>query len=106
MLLFQRPRWQALLAGFAPVGRMALSSYLMQTLVGSFVFFGFGLGLLGRYGNSVTLPIGIAVVAAPGLALPLWLEHFRFGPVEWAVALAHLAAAPAVPDQPAGSPGA
>ena len=84
VLLFQRPRWQALALRFAPVGRMALTSYLLQTVAGAFVFFGFGLGLLGRYGNSVAVPIGIAVVAVLTWLCPLWLRHFRFGPVEWA----------------------
>jgi uncharacterized protein len=83
VLLFQRARWQALFARFAPIGRMALSCYLMQTLVGAFVFFGFGLGLLGRYGNSFAIPLGIAVVAAQTWLCPLWLRHFRYGPVEW-----------------------
>jgi uncharacterized protein len=84
VVLFERRRWQALALRFAPVGRMALSSYLLQTVAGSFIFFGFGLGLLGRHGNSVTVPIGIAVVATLTLICSLWLRHFFFGPVEWA----------------------
>jgi uncharacterized protein len=84
VLLFQRARWQALFARFAPIGRMALSCYLTQTLVGAFVFFGFGLGLLGRFGNSFSIPLGLAVVAAQTWLCPLWFRHFRFGPVEWA----------------------
>jgi uncharacterized protein len=82
--LFRRSRWRALFLRFAPVGRMALTSYLLQTVAGSFVFFGFGLGLLGRYGNSVAVPIGIVVVAALSWLSALWLQHFRYGPVEWA----------------------
>ena len=84
VLLFQRPRWQRRLARFAPVGQMALSSYLAQSVVGALVFFGFGLGLLGRFGNALTFPIGLAVFALEMAACPLWLRRFRFGPVEWA----------------------
>ncbi len=83
-LLFLRPRWQPLLVRFAPIGRLALTSYLLQTVVGAFLFFGFGLGLLGRYGNAVTVPIGVAVVAVQTWLCPLWLSRFRYGPVEWA----------------------
>jgi len=82
-LLFLRPRGRALFAPFAPVGRMALSSYLLQTVVGAFLFFGFGLGLLGRVGHSVAIPIGVAVVALETWLCPLWLRRFRYGPLEW-----------------------
>jgi uncharacterized protein len=83
VLLFQRPGWQRRLLHFAPVGRMALSSYVGQTAVGSLVFFGFGLSLLGRFGNSLTLPLGACVFVLQMLACRWWLERFRFGPLEW-----------------------
>jgi len=83
VLLFQRERWRARLVQFAPVGRMALTSYLAQTAIGSLVFFGFGLGLLGRFGNTVTLPLGAIVFAFQVWLCRAWLDHYRFGPVEW-----------------------
>jgi len=82
--LFARPRWPERLLRFEPVGRMALSAYVGQTAVGSLVFFGYGLGLLGRFGNSVNLPLGAAVFALEMVACAWWLAHFRFGPLEWA----------------------
>ena len=96
-LLFLRPRWQPRLLRFAPVGRMALSVYVGQTLVGVLVFFGFGLGLLGRFGNSVTLPMGLAL-----FALQVWASRAsaRSLPPRAArvgVAVADLAAARAPP---------
>jgi uncharacterized protein len=84
MLLFLRPRWQRLLLPFDAAGRMALSVYLGQTAIGVLVFFGFGLGLLGRFGNSATIPMGLAVFVVLAWAARAWLRHFRFGPVEWA----------------------
>jgi uncharacterized protein len=83
-LLFLRPRWQPRLLRFGPVGRMALSVYVGQTVIGVLVFFGFGLGLLGRFGNSVTLPMGLALFVAQVWACRAWLGRFRFGPLEWA----------------------
>ena len=83
VLLFRRPRWQPRLLRCAAVGRMALSSYVTQTLIGAFVFFGFGFGLLGKVGNSVTLLAGAALFALQMWACARWLERFRFGPVEW-----------------------
>jgi uncharacterized protein len=82
-LLFRRARWEQRLLRFAPVGRMALSAYVGQTLVGVLVFFGFALGLLGRVGSSVTIPIGVAVFVLQVWACRAWLDRFRFGPLEW-----------------------
>jgi uncharacterized protein len=83
-LLFLRPPWQPRLLRFGPVGQMALSVYVGQTLIGVLVFFGFGLGLLGRFGNSVTIPMGLALFVAQVWATRAWLRRFRFGPLEWA----------------------
>jgi uncharacterized protein len=83
-LLFLRPRWQPRLLRFGPVGQMALSAYVGQTVIGVLVFFGFGLGLLGRFGNSVTIPIGLGLFVMQVWACRAWLARFRFGPLEWA----------------------
>jgi uncharacterized protein len=83
-LLFLRPWWRPRLLRFGPVGQMALSAYVGQTMIGVLVFFGFGLGLLGRFGNSVTIPMGLALFVAQVWACRAWLGRFRFGPLEWA----------------------
>jgi uncharacterized protein len=82
-LLFWRPGWQPRLLYFGPVGQMALSVYVSQTAIGVLVFFGFGLGLLGDFGDSVTIPLGVAVFALQAWACRAWLDRFRFGPIEW-----------------------
>ena len=82
--LFLRARWRPRLLRFAPVGRMALSAYVAQTVIGVLIFFGVGLGLIGRFGNSVTMPLGVAVFALQVWACRAWLARFRFGPLEWA----------------------
>jgi len=68
---------------FAPVGRMALTNYVGQSVVCSLLFYGTGLGLGGRVGPTVYLPIGIAVYAAQVAASRAWLTRFRYGPLEW-----------------------
>jgi uncharacterized protein len=83
-LLFLRPRWQPRLLRFGPVGQMALSVYVGQTVIGALVFFGVGLGLLGRFGNTVTIPMGLGLFAVQVWASRAWLDRFRFGPLEWA----------------------
>jgi uncharacterized protein len=71
------------ITGFAPLGRMALTNYLMHSLICVTLSYGFGLGLWWRIGAAQAMAIAAAIVL---LQLPLsawWLSRFRFGPVEW-----------------------
>ncbi len=68
----------------AAAGRMALTNYLMQSVICTTLFYGHGLGWFGYVGHA-TLPAVAAVVWAVQLAYSwLWLRWFRFGPAEWA----------------------
>jgi uncharacterized protein len=80
LMLGPAKRW---LIHLAPVGRMALSNYLIQSIVGTFVFYGFGLGLMNNI--SVLLQVGYVVVlfALQMVFSRWWLDRFRFGLVEW-----------------------
>jgi uncharacterized protein len=82
-LLASQPAWQARLRLLAPVGQMALTNYLTQSLVCTLIFNGYGLGLFGRVGIALGLGLALVIFA---LQIPLshwWLGHFRFGPAEW-----------------------
>jgi uncharacterized protein len=68
---------------FAPVGRMALTNYVGQSIICTLVFYGTGLGLGGRVGPTVYLPIGFAVYGMQVVASRWWLNRCRFGPLEW-----------------------
>lgn len=67
----------------APVGRMALTNYLMQSIIATFIFYGHGLGLFGTAGRAeqwlYILPIWIFQI----LFSKWWLSRFKFGPFEW-----------------------
>jgi uncharacterized protein len=83
-LLWLRPAWRRILALLAPVGRMALTNYLLQSVICTLLFDRYGLGWFGSVGPSAG--IGLAAVIYT-LQVPLshwWLRHFRFGPAEWA----------------------
>lgn len=67
----------------APMGRMAFTNYLMQSVIFGWIFYGYGLGLFGRLGVASALAIGIAVYVAQVLFSAWWLRRFRYGPVEW-----------------------
>ena len=73
----------SVLRAFAPLGRMAFTNYILQSLVFAFVFFGYGLGYFGQLGPFVTLALGTALFALQCWASALWLRYYRFGPLEW-----------------------
>jgi uncharacterized protein len=82
-LLFLRPGWQRWLQRLAPVGRMALSNYLMQTVACLWLFYGFGLGIGPAYGYCTRLLVWIVVFGAQMALSHWWLARFRLGPAEW-----------------------
>jgi uncharacterized protein len=83
MLLFNKSNWHRRLMHFYSVGRMGLTTYLVQTLCGVLLFFGFGVGLLGEVGVLVTVGIGILIFIGQIYFSKWWLTRYRYGPVEW-----------------------
>jgi uncharacterized protein len=67
----------------APVGRMAFTNYVAQSIVMGFLFYGYGLGWFGELGLAAGLALVIAIYGAQILASLWWLRRFRFGPLEW-----------------------
>ena len=83
LLLTQLPRIGRTLMVFAPTGKMAFTNYIMQSLVFSAIFFGWGLGLFGKLGAAAALLIGVVVYVAQVIISAWWLGRFRYGPLEW-----------------------
>lgn len=83
ILLAEDEVWRRRLAPLAAVGRTALSNYLLQSVICTTLFYGYGLGLFGKVRPSLglLLTLGIFLVQVPLSAW--WLRRFRFGPVEW-----------------------
>lgn len=67
----------------APMGRMALTNYLIQTILGITIYYGVGLGLGGDIGPSYFIPIGLCVYALQIAYSNMWFKYFNFGPMEW-----------------------
>ena len=68
---------------FGPVGRMALTNYLMHSIICVVLSYGFGFALWWRVGASTAIPIAAAIIAVQIPLSAWWLSHFRFGPIEW-----------------------
>ena len=62
---------------------MALSNYLLQSLVCTLLFYGYGLGMFEQMGRLWQLLFAVALFAVQVAASHAWLRCFRFGPVEW-----------------------
>ena len=83
VLLVQRETWRRRLAPLAAVGRMALSNYLLQSLICTTIFYGYGLALFGKVSPSLGLLLTLTIFL---IQIPLsvwWLRRFQFGPIEW-----------------------
>ncbi|MFE8602448.1 DUF418 domain-containing protein [Archangium violaceum] len=82
-LLFQRERWRRVMQVLAPVGRMALTNYLLQSAVSICLYDGWGLGFVGELPPSRCVALSLAVFALQVPFSHWWLSRFRFGPAEW-----------------------
>ncbi len=82
-LLFLQPAWRRRIEVFAPVGRMALTNYLTQSVVGVAVFYGMGLAVGPSLGYVSRLGFVALLFSFQIVFSRWWLARFRFGPMEW-----------------------
>jgi len=83
VILYKKRKAGNFLRAFIPYGKMALTNYVVQSIVGTYLFFGWGLGYLGKLPNRYVFLIAIAIIAVQMWASRLWLKYFRYGPLEW-----------------------
>ena len=83
MLIVKTGVLQRLMARFAAVGRMALTNYLMHSVILTTVFYGYGLGLYGSIPRFWQMGFVVAVIGLQLMLSPWWLSRYRFGPAEW-----------------------
>ncbi len=83
VILYRKQKTGKWLATFAPYGRMALTNYVFQSIVGTFIFFGWGLGYLGELRNIYTFLFSIVIILVQMGLSKWWLGKFYYGPLEW-----------------------
>ena len=83
VLLYQWTRAQSFLRLFAPYGRMSLTCYVTQGMIGVPLFYGYGLALYRYLGSFYSVLVGIAIFTVQCAAAHLWLRYFHYGPLEW-----------------------
>jgi len=83
VLLVQKDAWRKRLRPLAAVGRMALTNYLLQSVICTMIFNGYGFGQFGKVGPALGILLTIVIYAVQIPFSVLWLRRFRFGPMEW-----------------------
>jgi len=83
LLLYQLPLVQTLLRPISKVGRMSLTTYITQSIVGTLIFYAYGFGMYGKVDLATGVGIAVGVFIIQVLFAELWLSKFRMGPLEW-----------------------
>jgi uncharacterized protein len=83
MLLVKSGYLTAICNRLKAVGQMALTNYIVQTILCSLFFFGYGLGYYDRLELYQLYYVVAAIWLLQLIYSPLWLKHFKFGPLEW-----------------------
>jgi uncharacterized protein len=82
--LAQLPSWQARFAPIAAAGRMPLTNYLMQSVICTAIFFGWGFGLWGKVGPAGQLALAFGIFFLVQVPISQWwLRRFEYGPLEY-----------------------
>lgn len=82
-LLYYRYGGRRLLDRLAPVGRMSVTNYMMQSMVGVFIFYGFGLNGAVSLNYLQSFLVGLMFCMVQILYSNWWMKRFYYGPVEW-----------------------
>lgn len=83
ILVYYLTKFKNVLHQLAPYGRMSLTNYLSQSLIGSFLFYNWGLGLYKYTGITVCFLMGIGIFLIQFFFCHWWLRSHRHGPLEW-----------------------
>ncbi len=81
--LLGSPRWAQRLGRLAPMGRMALTNYIMHSAILTSVFYGYAGGMFGQLSRAPQMLMVAIIVIFQLYFSAWWLSRFRFGPLEW-----------------------
>lgn len=83
MLMYKSGWFKWLFALMRPVGRMAFTNYLLQSLICGLIFYGIGFGLFGKLQRYELYYVVISVWIFEIILSHIWMRYFAFGPFEW-----------------------
>lgn len=83
VLLASKNKLKTFTGWMAPVGQMALTNYLLHSIICTTIFYGYGFGLVGQIGTFQGLLMAIAIFIAQIPFSRFWMSRFHYGPFEW-----------------------
>lgn len=83
LLLLRKSLWQKVLSPLKSYGRMALTNYLLQTIICICLFYTFGFDLFGKLGVGMVILIALGIHFFLVFISSIWLKHNSYGPFEW-----------------------
>ncbi len=84
VILYNIPAVGKVLNVLAPYGRMGLTNYLSQSIIGACLFAMWGLGAtFGAWGATELMLLGLGIYIVQIIVSTLWLRYFKYGPLEW-----------------------
>jgi len=81
--LYQKAAFQPIMRLLAPYGRMSLTCYVLQSMIGVPLFYGYGFALYRSLGPFWSLLVGCAMFVPLLVFAHVWLKRFAYGPLEW-----------------------
>ncbi len=81
---YNLPKMRSMFEQFIPYGRMSLTNYLTQSIIGAFIFYNWGLGLYDELGITYSFLVGIGLFILQFYFCRLWMNKFKQGPFEYA----------------------
>jgi uncharacterized protein len=83
MLFCKAPIFRWLKNGLSAVGKMALTNYLMHSVICMIIFTGVGFGLFGKLLRHELIYVVVSIWIFQLIISPIWLKYFHYGPMEW-----------------------
>lgn len=81
--LSQKASFMKYFSWLSPLGRMALTNYIGQSIILTSIFYGYAGGMFGQIARAEQILIAVVIIIAQVIFSKLWLNHFKFGPLEW-----------------------
>lgn len=83
VLLCKSSRFRSIINLFSRIGRMAFTNYILQTLICTTLFYGYGFGLFSKVERAGQFVFVFVIWIALSVFTNVWLKHFTMGPLEW-----------------------
>ena len=83
LLYYKNKGWRGVLDKLAPVGRMSVTNYMVQSALGVIVFYGFGLNMAMTATFAECAVAGVVICVVQIIFSNWWMKRYYYGPVEW-----------------------